>query len=49
MGRTRACVPSMCKSTTFVNSRFVCADVLSENWQRDKVNFLVNNAESAFT
>ncbi len=34
----------MAKSTTFVEFAIRLRDVLSKNWQRDKVNFLVNNA-----
>ena len=45
MGRRAHALPlDVAKSTTFVEFAIRLRDVLSENWQRDKVNFLVNNA-----
>jgi len=45
MGRRAHALPlDVAKSTTFVEFAIRLRDVLSKNWQRDKVNFLVNNA-----
>jgi NAD(P)-dependent dehydrogenase (short-subunit alcohol dehydrogenase family) len=45
MGRRAHALPlDVAKSTTFVEFAIRLRDVLSRNWQRDKVNFLVNNA-----
>ena len=45
MGRRAQALPlDVAKSTTFVEFAIRLRDVLSKNWQRDKVNFLVNNA-----
>ncbi|MEA3106520.1 MAG: hypothetical protein QOI88_1125 [Gammaproteobacteria bacterium] len=45
MGRRAHALPlDMAKSTTFVEFAIGLRDVLSKNWQRGKVNFLVNNA-----
>jgi len=45
MGRRAHALPlDVTKSTTFVEFAIRLRDVLSKNWQRDKVNFLVNNA-----
>jgi NAD(P)-dependent dehydrogenase (short-subunit alcohol dehydrogenase family) len=45
MGRRAHALPlDVAKSTTFVEFAIGLRDVLSKNWQRDKVNFLVNNA-----
>src|SRR5260370_2023984 len=45
MGRRAHALPlDVSKSTTFVEFAIRLRDVLSKNWQRDKVNFLVNNA-----
>jgi NAD(P)-dependent dehydrogenase (short-subunit alcohol dehydrogenase family) len=45
MGRRALALPlDVAKSTTFVEFAIRLRDVLSKNWQRDKVNFLVNNA-----
>jgi NAD(P)-dependent dehydrogenase (short-subunit alcohol dehydrogenase family) len=44
-GRRAHALPlDVAKSTTFVEFAIRLRDVLSKNWQRDKVNFLVNNA-----
>jgi NAD(P)-dependent dehydrogenase (short-subunit alcohol dehydrogenase family) len=45
MGRRAQALPlDVAKSTTFVEFAIRLRDVLSKNWQREKVNFLVNNA-----
>ena len=45
MGRRAHALPlDVAKSTTFVEFAIRLRDVLSKNWQRNKVNFLVNNA-----
>jgi NAD(P)-dependent dehydrogenase (short-subunit alcohol dehydrogenase family) len=45
MGRRAHALPlDVAKSMTFVEFAIRLRDVLSKNWQRDKVNFLVNNA-----
>jgi NAD(P)-dependent dehydrogenase (short-subunit alcohol dehydrogenase family) len=45
MGRRAHALPlDVAKSTSFVEFAIRLRDVLSKNWQRDKVNFLVNNA-----
>jgi NAD(P)-dependent dehydrogenase (short-subunit alcohol dehydrogenase family) len=45
MGRRAHALPlDVAKSATFVEFAIRLRDVLSKNWQRDKVNFLVNNA-----
>jgi NAD(P)-dependent dehydrogenase (short-subunit alcohol dehydrogenase family) len=45
MGRRAHALPlDVAKSTTFVEFAIRLRDVLAKNWQRDKVNFLVNNA-----
>jgi len=45
MGRRAHALPlDVAKSTTFVEFAIRLRDALSKNWQRDKVNFLVNNA-----
>jgi NAD(P)-dependent dehydrogenase (short-subunit alcohol dehydrogenase family) len=45
MGRRAHALPlDVAKSTTFVEFAIGLRDVLSKNWRRDKVNFLVNNA-----
>jgi NAD(P)-dependent dehydrogenase (short-subunit alcohol dehydrogenase family) len=45
MGRRAHALPlDVAKSTTFVEFAIRLRDVLSKNWQRDKVNYLVNNA-----
>jgi NAD(P)-dependent dehydrogenase (short-subunit alcohol dehydrogenase family) len=45
MGRRAHALPlDVSKSTTFVEFAIRLRDLLSKNWQRDKVNFLVNNA-----
>jgi NAD(P)-dependent dehydrogenase (short-subunit alcohol dehydrogenase family) len=45
MGRRAHALPlDVAKSTTFVEFAIRLRDVLSRSWQRDKVNFLVNNA-----
>jgi NAD(P)-dependent dehydrogenase (short-subunit alcohol dehydrogenase family) len=45
MGRRAHALPlDVAKSTTFVEFAIRLRDALSRNWQRDKVNFLVNNA-----
>jgi NAD(P)-dependent dehydrogenase (short-subunit alcohol dehydrogenase family) len=45
MGRRAHALPlDVAKSTTFVEFAIRLRDVLSKSWQRDKVNFLVNNA-----
>src|ERR1700722_5275176 len=45
MGRRAHALPlDISKSTTFVEFAIRLRDVLSKNWQRDKLNFLVNNA-----
>jgi NAD(P)-dependent dehydrogenase (short-subunit alcohol dehydrogenase family) len=45
MGRRAQALPlDVAKSTTFVEFAIRLRDVLSKNWQRDRVNFLVNNA-----
>jgi NAD(P)-dependent dehydrogenase (short-subunit alcohol dehydrogenase family) len=45
MGRRAHALPlDMAKSATFVEFAIGLRDVLSKNWRRDKVNFLVNNA-----
>jgi NAD(P)-dependent dehydrogenase (short-subunit alcohol dehydrogenase family) len=45
MGRRALALPlDVAKSTTFVEFAIRLRDVLSKNWQRDKINFLVNNA-----
>jgi NAD(P)-dependent dehydrogenase (short-subunit alcohol dehydrogenase family) len=45
MGRRAHALPlDVAKSTTFVEFAIRLRDVLSTNWQRDTVNFLVNNA-----
>jgi NAD(P)-dependent dehydrogenase (short-subunit alcohol dehydrogenase family) len=45
MGRRAHALPlDVAKSATFVEFAIRLRDVLSENWQRDTVNFLVNNA-----
>jgi NAD(P)-dependent dehydrogenase (short-subunit alcohol dehydrogenase family) len=45
MGRRAHALPlDMAKSTTFVEFAIGLRDVLSKNWRRDTVNFLVNNA-----
>ena len=45
MGRRAHALPlDVSKSATFVEFAIRLRDVLSKNWQRDKVNFLVNNA-----
>ena len=45
MGRRAHALPlDVAKSATFVEFAIRLRDVLSKNWQRDTVNFLVNNA-----
>jgi NAD(P)-dependent dehydrogenase (short-subunit alcohol dehydrogenase family) len=45
MGRRAYALPlDVAKSATFVEFAIRLRDVLSNNWQRDKLNFLVNNA-----
>jgi NAD(P)-dependent dehydrogenase (short-subunit alcohol dehydrogenase family) len=45
MGRRAHALPlDVAKSTSFVEFAIGLRDVLSKNWRRDKVNFLVNNA-----
>ncbi len=45
MGRRAHALPlDVAKTTTFVEFAIRLRDVLSKNWQRDKMNFLVNNA-----
>jgi NAD(P)-dependent dehydrogenase (short-subunit alcohol dehydrogenase family) len=45
MGRRAHALPlDVSKSTTFVEFAIRLRDALSRNWQRDKLNFLVNNA-----
>jgi NAD(P)-dependent dehydrogenase (short-subunit alcohol dehydrogenase family) len=45
MGRRAQALPlDVSKSTTFVEFAIRLRDALSRNWQRDKLNFLVNNA-----
>jgi NAD(P)-dependent dehydrogenase (short-subunit alcohol dehydrogenase family) len=45
MGRRAQALPlDVTKSTTFVEFAIHLRDVLSKNWQREKLNFLVNNA-----
>ncbi len=45
MGRRAHALPlDVAKSTTFVEFAIRLRDVLSKKWQRNKVNFLVNNA-----
>jgi NAD(P)-dependent dehydrogenase (short-subunit alcohol dehydrogenase family) len=45
LGRRAHALPlDVAKSTTFVEFAIRLRDVLSKSWQRDKVNFLVNNA-----
>jgi NAD(P)-dependent dehydrogenase (short-subunit alcohol dehydrogenase family) len=45
MGQRAQALPlDVTKSTTFVEFAIRLRDVLSKNWLRDKVNFLVNNA-----
>ena len=45
MGRRAHALPlDVAKSTTFVEFAIRLRDVLSKNWQRDRLNFLVNNA-----
>jgi NAD(P)-dependent dehydrogenase (short-subunit alcohol dehydrogenase family) len=45
MGRRAHALPlDVAKTTTFVEFAIRLRDVLSKNWQRDKLNFLVNNA-----
>jgi NAD(P)-dependent dehydrogenase (short-subunit alcohol dehydrogenase family) len=45
MGRRAHALPlDVAKSTTFVEFAIRLRDVLAKNWERDKVNFLVNNA-----
>ena len=45
MGRRAHALPlDVSKSSTFVEFAIRLRDVLSKNWQRDRLNFLVNNA-----
>ena len=45
MGRRAQALPlDVAKSTTFVEFAIGLRDILAKNWQRDRVNFLVNNA-----
>jgi NAD(P)-dependent dehydrogenase (short-subunit alcohol dehydrogenase family) len=45
MGRRAQALPlDVSKSTTFVEFAIRLRDALARNWQRDKLNFLVNNA-----
>ncbi|HLZ96882.1 MAG TPA: SDR family oxidoreductase [Steroidobacteraceae bacterium] len=45
MGRRAQALPlDVAKSTTFVEFAIRLRDVLSKHWQRDKMNYLVNNA-----
>jgi NAD(P)-dependent dehydrogenase (short-subunit alcohol dehydrogenase family) len=45
LGRRAHALPlDVAKSTTFVEFAIGLRDVLAKNWQRDKVDFLVNNA-----